>query len=101
MELIVNILGKLIAAAFVSAIYFALKEAKSFLIAKKEEIQDEKLRMLIESFVEAAEQLLKDADPTGEKRKQYVEQNLEQLGYVITSEINAQIEACVFDINNI
>lgn len=101
MELIVNILGKLIAAAFVSVIYFALKEAKSFLITKKEEVQDERLRMLIESFVEAAEQLLKDADPTGEKRKQYVEQNLEQLGYVITSEINAQIEACVFDINNI
>ena len=101
MEVIIDLLGKIIAAAFVSVIFIALKELKSFILAKKEEIEDEKLRALIESFVEAAEQLLKDDDPTGEKRKHYVEENLKQLGYVLNDQVNAYIEAYVFDVNHL
>lgn len=101
MEVIIDLLGKIIAAAFVSIIFIALKELKSFILAKKEEIEDEKLRALIESFVEAAEQMLKEDDPDGTIRKQYVEENLKLLGYEINEQINAYIEAYVFDINHI
>lgn len=101
MEIIVDLLGKIIAAAFVSLVFLALKELKAFILAKKDEIEDEKLRTLIESFVEAAEQMFKEDDPTGEKRKKYVEENLEALGYKINEQINAYIEAYVFDINHI
>lgn len=101
MEVIIDLLGKIIAAAFVSVIFLALKELKSFILAKKEEIEDEKLRALIESFVEAAEQMLKEDDPDGTIRKQYVEENLKLLGYEINEQINAYIEAYVFDINHI
>lgn len=101
MEVIIDLLGKIIAAAFVSIIFIALKELKSFILAKKEEIEDEKLRALIESFVEAAEQMLKEDDPDGAIRKQYVEENLKLLGYEINEQINAYIEAYVFDINHI
>ena len=101
MDMIIDLLGKIIAAAFVSIVFIALKELKAFILAKKEEIEDEKLRALIESFVEAAEQMLKEDDPDGTIRKQYVEENLKLLGYEINEQINAYIEAYVFDINHI
>lgn len=101
MDMIIDLLGKIIAAAFVSIVFIALKELKAFILAKKEEIEDEKLRALIESFVEAAEQMFKEDDPTGEIRKKYVEDNLKALGYEINNQINAYIEAYVFDVNQL
>jgi len=49
--------------------------------------------------VEAAEQMLKDDDPDGTKRKAYVIEQLCVLGYTITEEINAYIESEVYKLN--
>lgn len=61
--------------------------------------QANELDRLIYDFVAAAEQQLKEKDPTGKLRKQYVTENLMELGFAISKEINARIEAAVYGIN--
>lgn len=100
MTLIIELIGKIIGAAFVAMVFFALKKLKEYLEAQKESIQNKDLLLLIDSFVEAAEQLFKANDPEGKKRKQYVEEHLMALGYAITEQIEAYIEASVYEINN-
>ena len=58
-------------------------------------VQDAKLRETILTFVEAADQMLKKVDPTGEKRKEYVIKCLEELGIMQSAYINALIEQAV------
>lgn len=101
MELIIELIGKIIAALFVGLTYYALRKLTEYLEAQKESIKNKDLLLLIDSFVEAAEQLYKLNDPTGEKRKQYVEQQLMALGYAITEQVEAYIEASVFEVNQI
>ena len=60
--------------------------------------ENDKLRSLVKTFVEAAEQMLKEQDPTGEKRKQYVVEQLQLLNVEITNYINALIEQEVLNI---
>ena len=57
--------------------------------------QDEKLRELILTFVEAADQMLKAVDPTGEKRKEYVLKSLHELNIEWSPYIDALIEQAV------
>ena len=54
----------------------------------------------ISDFVQAADQLYKTSDPTGEIRNKYVKGQLINLGYVITDIINAQIESKVFELGH-
>lgn len=54
---------------------------------------------LVSQFCDAAEQLYKSADPTGEKRYQYVQGLLEQAGYQMSDVLRAKIEASVRQIN--
>lgn len=100
MSLIIELIGKIIGAAFVAMVFFALKKLKEYIVVQKESIQNKDLLLLIDSFVEAAEQLLKDADPTGSKRKAYVEEQLTALGYAVTEQIDAYIEAAVYELNH-
>ena len=72
---------------------------KDVLKAKTEAEQAGELDRLIYDFVAAAEQMLKEKDPTGKLRKQYVTENLMALGFAISQEINARIEAAVYGIN--
>lgn len=93
---IIDIIIKLVAIILVA---YVLPELKNWLSNKIGEEKAAKLAEYIEKFVKAAEQMYKEVDETGEKRKQYVIDQLRDLGYVITDEINARIESEVFDIN--
>ena len=93
---IIDIVIKLLAIILVA---YVLPEFKNWLTIKIGEEKAEKLAELIYKFVTAAEQMYKDTDATGEFRKQYVVEQLRKLGYVITDEINAQIEYEVFNMN--
>lgn len=93
---IIDIIIKLVAIILVA---YVLPELKNWLSNKIGEEKATKLAEYIEKFVKAAEQMYKEVDETGEKRKQYVIDQLKDLGYVITDEINARIESEVFDIN--
>ena len=72
---------------------------KDALKARVEAEQAAELDRLIYDFVACAEQTLKEKDPTGKIRKQYVTENLMALGFAISQEVNARIEAAVYGIN--
>ena len=101
MELIIELIGKILGAAIVALLFFALKKLKEYIEVQKQSIENKDLLLLIESLVEAAEQMFKLNDPTGEKRKTYVEEQLIALGYEINKKLDAYIEASVFEINHI
>lgn len=101
MTLIIELIGKILGAAIVALLFFALKKLKEYIEVSKQSIENKDLLLLIESLVEAAEQMFKLNDPTGEKRKTYVEEQLVALGYAINAQIDAYIEAAVFEINHI
>ena len=72
---------------------------KEVLKTKVEAQQASELDRLIYDFVAAAEQQLKADDPDGSKRKAYVVEQLNAVGIAISQEINARIEAAVYEIN--
>lgn len=73
--------------------------AKAALKARAEAEEASELDRLIYDFVACAEQTLKENDPTGKLRKQYVVEQLNALGFAVNQEINARIEAAVYGIN--
>ena len=95
-EQIIDIVIKLVAILLMAYVLPAFKE---WLTTKIGEEKAAKLAEYIEKFVQAAEQMYKETDETGELRKQYVVDQLKKLGYIITDEINARIESEVFEIN--
>lgn len=60
-----------------------------------DKVKDDKLRELVLTFVEAADQMLKQVDPTGEQRKQYVLNSLKEMGVENNTYVNALIEQAV------
>lgn len=100
MELYIDIAGKIIAVAFVTVLYFAYGKLKAYIETQKAYVKNEDARKLIESFVEAAEQLLKMDDPTGQKRKEYVISMLKEIGAEIDAGLDAEIEAAVYRLNH-
>ncbi len=99
MDIWIDIIGKIAGIAFVTIVYFAYGKLKAYLEARIDSMENDDLALLIASFVEAAEQLFKVDDPTGQKRKEYVIKQLTELGYTITSQIDALIESAVYEIN--
>lgn len=95
MDEIVTIIGKLLAAAVVALFAYLTPKLRSWLEAKIGSEGTTKAILLIENFVTAADQLYKADDPTGMIRKKYVEDQLKELGYTITDEINSFIESAV------
>lgn len=68
----------------------------------EEKIGKEKLEIsmkYVTSLVAAAEQMLKEDDPDGTMRKRYVIEQLTMMGYEITEQLNAIIEAEVWKLN--
>lgn len=63
-------------------------------------LHNDELKRTVEIFVKAAEQMLKEEDPTGEKRKQFVIDKLTEMGIKHSALIDALIEACVHELNN-
>lgn len=91
-ELITRAVFALVCIGFL-VILAKIKESLA-IKAKSGQISD--LDLLIADFVDAAQQLLKESDPDGSKRKQYVIDCLMAIGVAITDEIDARIEAAVF-----
>lgn len=94
------IVVRVAAALLVGALVWLVYKLKEFVNSKIKSIEDSKLRDLVETFVNAAEQLLKDEDPTGEKRKEYVVNQLHLLEIEVTGLVNAMIEEEVFRLNS-
>lgn len=97
---IVTLLVKFVAFLLAGFILALIPKVKEWLDGKISQIDNETLALIVKSFVEAAEQMYKAEDPTGIKRKAYVEKNLTELGVKITEEINALIEQAVYQVNN-
>ena len=102
-DIIFDAIGKILAAAAVSAIIYLTPKAKAVLTEAKKWLESrigtenaKKLYEQIDKFVEAADQLYKEDDPTGEIRNNYVKTQLANLGIAITAEINGYIEGSVF-----
>ena len=95
MDEIIAIIGKILAAAVVALLAYLTPKIKDWLEAKIGSEGTAKVILLIENFVTAADQLYKADDPTGTIRKKYVEDQLKELGYAITDEINSFIESAV------
>lgn len=97
---ILDVIVRLLAALFVGIMAYLAPKIASLIKINGESIESSEIMKLVLCFVQAADQLLKDDDPTGEKRKQYVIENLEALGYEITDAIIAMIEGSVWQVNN-
>lgn len=95
MDEIIAIVGKVLAAAVVALFAYLVPKIKTWLDAKIGSEGTAKVLLLIENFVTAADHLYKADDPTGVIRKKYVEDQLKQLGYAITDELNGFIESAV------
>lgn len=99
-EQIISIIGKLIAAIFVGVITYLTPKIKVWLETHASKTDQEKLKLLITSFAEAAEQLLHDNDEDGSLRMNYVKKQLSNMGIVITEDVVSMIEGAVWEINN-
>ena len=96
MSNIYEIIGKLLAVAL--AVYLAPR-AKAWFEANTDKATQEKLEALVTAFARAAEQMFHDIDPTGEKRNQFVKQQLQAMGVEITNAVINMIESAVWEIN--
>ncbi len=99
MENLYEIIGKLLAAAFVALLAYLTPKVKKWLEARTDKDTQDRLRQLVESFTRAAEQLYHDTDTNGQKRKCFVMDQLQQLGVEITEAVLNMIEGSVWEIN--
>ena len=98
-DTIINLIVEIIFALFVVGCLYFLSLAGKRLQAEIEDGDATQFEKIIYKFVRAAEQMLKKDDPDGTKRKEYVIDRLRELGVEITNEIEALIEAAVYDLN--
>lgn len=96
----IALLGKLIAAVFVAVVTYLTPKIKTWLEAHTTKTSQQTIKIFIDAFAQAAEQLLHDNDPDGSKRMDYVKNQLTEIGIGITSEIISMIESAVWGINN-
>ena len=94
-----EIIGKLLAAFVVGLLAYLTPKAKAWLEANADAATQENIRKLVESFARAAEQLYHDQDPSGEKRQQFVQEQLRAMGVVVTEAVINMIEGAVWEIN--
>lgn len=93
---VVEVIGKIIAAGFLSLCAYLAPKLKEWLTIKLGKTNLEYLERLVSNFVIAAEQLYKAEDPDGFKRKDYVYNELKKLGICINDQLEAMIEAAVY-----
>ena len=96
---IVNIIGKLLAAVFVALVAYLVPKVKAWLEAKAGKADTDSILELIRTFVQAADQLFHDTDPTGAIRMQFVKDQLETAGVQVTDSIVNMIEGAVWAVN--
>lgn len=93
----IEIIGKLLAAVVVALIAYIEPIIKAWITAKVEQIKNDKLRLLVLTFVDSAEQQYKEPK-SGAQKKEYVITELKKLGYELTEELNAMIESAVYNL---
>lgn len=96
---ILELAVKLLAAAAAALFAWVAPKLRAWLTARAGQEAAAEVLSLAVTFAQAAEQLLKAEDPTGEKRRQYVLEHLEQLGVEITEAVVAMVESAVWSIN--
>ena len=96
---IYEIIGKLLAAAFFALLAYLTPRVKEWLEARTNKDHYDQLMQLVQAFAKAAEQLFRDADPSGEARNRFVREQLELLGVEITEAVLNMIEGAVWEIN--
>ena len=94
-----DIIGKLLAAALVALLAYLTPKVKAWLAVNVSRNDQEKIGQLVRAFVRAAEQLMHDDDPTGEKRNQFVREQLAALGVELTEAVLNMIESEVWLVN--
>lgn len=96
---IIEIAGKLLAAAFVALLAYLTPKAKEWLVARTGKDYYDQLMRLVASFARAAEQLYHAQDPEGTLRKRFVLDQLRALDVEITEVVLNMIEGAVWEIN--
>lgn len=96
---IIEIIGKLLAAFAIGLLTYLAPKMTAWFEANTDKNTQDAVQALVRSFARAAEQLLKEDDPTGEKRKEFVIEQLQALGIEITEAILNMIEGAVWEIN--
>ena len=107
MEDFVNIILKVLVALLSFAGVWLIAKAqalwpqiKAWITSKTNLVNEEQLDKLVSDTVKAADQLLKENDPTGEKRNKYVVDALTSAGVEVSDIVMAKIEAKVLDLGH-
>ena len=95
-----DILAGLVAAVLGAALAWLAAKAAQWLRTETAAIENDTMLQLVQSFVQAAEQLLGATDPTGELRKGYVMEHLERAGIPVTETVASVLEGEVWALNN-
>lgn len=94
-----EIIGNLLAAFAVGLLAYLVPKARAWIQANTDAATQENIRRLVQSFARAAEQLYHDQDPDGQKRQQFVQEQLRALGVEVTEMVINMIEGAVWEIN--
>ena len=94
-----EITGNLLAAFMVGLLAYLTPKVKAWMQAHTDAATQENIRKLVQSFARAAEQLYHDQDPDGQKRQQFVQEQLRAMGVVVTEAVINMIEGAVWEIN--
>lgn len=94
-----EIIGNLLAAFAVGLLAYLVPKARAWIQANTDAATQENIRRLVQSFARAAEQLYHDQDPDGQKRQQFVQEQLRAMGVVVTEAVINMIEGAVWEIN--
>lgn len=93
---ITDVFIKIGATILAACITYLLKEAVRYI---KEASEKNSRDRFINELVLAAEQMLREEDPSGSARLGYVQQMLIEAGYELTDSLRASIEASVYKLN--
>lgn len=99
MDELMNIILKILAVLLGAGLGYLGKLAVNFMKTKLDALQAAKLDNLVADLVAAAEQLYYHCDDTGSIRRDYVTDQLVDLGYEVTDTIYNLLESKVFEIN--
>lgn len=99
MEHLMTIAGEVLGILFTALLIYIGTQLKNLVIKKTESIDNEELRLMIDSFVKSVEQTLKKDDPTGTIRLAEVKRLLVEAGVSVTDIVESMIEAAVYEIN--
>lgn len=97
---LLSLVGNIARIFFVVIIAILYPKFDDFLKSHFTKETQDTIRMLIDSYVKAADQLYHDSDPSGKIRKDYVLSRIQEFGIEPDTEILGIIEGSVWDINN-